>query len=136
MVAGRETYMHVVWADNMQKLVKGAGVDAGSTYIGQVRKALPPLPKEKVANTYANWSLFLAAVRAGDIEFIKDGADELRREQDVRRALEARLLLLESGPGSPTAVIRQRMAQSTIKAPTAPTPSTPVAGNIHTPIVQ
>ena len=35
-VAGREVYMHIAWADNMWRLAKGARVEAGLTYIGQV----------------------------------------------------------------------------------------------------
>ena len=35
-VAEREVYMHITWADNMWRLAKGAGVEAGPTYIGQV----------------------------------------------------------------------------------------------------
>ena len=35
-VAGREVYTHIAWADNMQRLAKGARVEAGLTYIGQV----------------------------------------------------------------------------------------------------
>ena len=35
-VVGREVYTHIAWADNMRRLAKGAGVEAGLTYIGQV----------------------------------------------------------------------------------------------------
>ena len=46
----------------MQKLAKGTGVEAGIMYIGQVRKMLPSVIKDKIANKHTNWTIFLKAV--------------------------------------------------------------------------
>jgi len=121
-VAGREMYTHIAWADNMRRLAKGAGVEAGSTYIGQVRKSLPLLIKEKVSGSYRTWALFLAAVQTIDIKFIKDGADVLRKDAEKQRALETRVQRLESTPESPTAGIRHDMARTSLN--TTPSSST------------
>jgi hypothetical protein len=113
-VAGRETYTHVIWADKMQKLAKGAGVETGTIYIGQVRKMLPTIIKDKVADKHADWTAFLKAVRDIDVEYIKDEAGELRKKRDAQRAIEARLRQLEAVPSSPTAGIRRQMTQTSI----------------------
>ena len=113
-IAGREAYTHLVWADKMQKLVKGAGVETGTIYIGQVRKMLPSTIKDKVGDKHANWTAFLKAVRDVDIEYIKDEAEELKKKRDAQRAIEARLRQLEAVPASPTAGIRRQMTQASI----------------------
>jgi hypothetical protein len=134
-VAGREVYTHIAWADKMQKLAKGAGVEGGSTYIGQVRKALPLLIKEKVGGSHATWALFLTAVHAIDIEFIKDGAEELWKDAEKQRALETRVQRLETIPTSPTAGIHQSMARTSITGTAAmgPTPSGPARATTGNP---
>src|SRR5271155_5126319 len=46
--AGREVYSHIAWADKMTTTVKGANIEATTTYIGHVRKELPKLLREKL----------------------------------------------------------------------------------------
>jgi hypothetical protein len=116
-IAGRETYSHIVWADKMQKLAKGAGVEAGTIYIGQVRKMLPTVIKDKVADKHTDWAAFLKAVRDIDVEYIKDEARELQKRRDTQRAVEARLRQLEALPTSPTAGIRRQMTQTISTGP-------------------
>ena len=75
----------------VRRLAKGARVEPGSTYIGQVRKLLPSLIKEKVSGSYTTWAFFLGAVQTIDIEFIKDGADVLRKDAEKQQALGTRV---------------------------------------------
>ena len=108
-VAGRETYTHLVWADKMQKLVKGVGVEAGTTYIGQVRKMLPSVIKDKIADKHANWTIFLKAMWDIDVKYIKDEVEVLKKRRDTQHAIEARLHQLEAMPASPTGRICRQM---------------------------
>ncbi|KAF8235635.1 hypothetical protein L208DRAFT_1256225 [Tricholoma matsutake] len=91
-VAGKEAYTHLIWADKMQKLAKGAGIEMGMIYIRQVRKMLPSAIKDKVGNKHANWTTFLKAVQDIDIEYIKDEAEKKR---DTQCVIEAHLCQLE-----------------------------------------
>lgn len=113
-IAGRETYLHIVWADKMQKLAKGAGVEAGTIYIGQVRKMLLTVIKDKVANKHTDWAAFLKVVCDIDVEYIKDEARELQKRRDTQCTVKARLRQLEALPTSPTAGIRHQMTQISI----------------------
>jgi hypothetical protein len=98
----------------MQKLAKGAGVEAGTIYIGQVRKTLPAVVKDKVTDKHENWAAFLKAVRDIDVEYLKDEAAELRKRKEVQQALEAHICQLETMPASPTAIICHQMTQTSI----------------------
>ena len=42
-IAGRKVYSHIVWADKMLAIIRGAKLEATATYIGHVRKDLPKL---------------------------------------------------------------------------------------------
>jgi hypothetical protein len=115
-IAGREVYSHIAWADEMAAIVKGAKLEATTTYIGHVRKELPKVLKDKVGTVHADWGAFLQAVRDVDIEHIKDGADTWRKEQDTRKkeqdeqeTLRKRIQQLEKLTASPTAPLRQQM---------------------------
>lgn len=61
-VAGRDVYSHIAWADKMATIVRGAKLEDTTTYIGQVRKKLPKLLKEKIGAGHENWTSFLKAV--------------------------------------------------------------------------
>jgi hypothetical protein len=113
-VAGRETYTHIVWADKMARLAKGAGVETGSTYIGQVIKGLPRVLKERVAGSYKSWDAFLTAVREVDMEYVKDGVEEYMREQKEKEELRARVKMLEALPATSIAALTQQMAAVTV----------------------
>jgi hypothetical protein len=98
----------------MQKLVKGAGVETGTIYIGQVRKMLPTVIKDKVTDKHADWATFLKAVWDIDVEYIKDEAKELQKRKDTQHAIEAHLHQLEALPASPTVGIHHQMTQASI----------------------
>jgi hypothetical protein len=107
--AGREVYSHIVWADKMETLVKGAKIETTTTYIGHVRKELPKPIREKVGAGYTDWLSFLDAVRNVDIDHIRDGADMWKKEQDEKEGTRKRMLNLEKLTNSPTAPLRQQM---------------------------
>lgn len=113
-VAGRDTYTHIVWANKLQKLAKGAGVNNRATYIGQVKKSLPMVVKEKVGDKYATWAAFLKAVREIDIDYIKDAAEEIQKTKLQQQANNAWLKQLKVSLASPTAGIRWQMDTATI----------------------
>ncbi|KAF5367639.1 hypothetical protein D9615_010581 [Tricholomella constricta] len=116
-VAGREVYTHIVWADRMAALVTRAGHMTGATYIGLVRRGLPGLIREKVVGTPLNWTAFLATVRAVDIDHIRDGAAELRKERERQKRMDERMRTLEA-LSSPTRAIRTQLANtSTVTTP-------------------
>ncbi|KAF5374109.1 hypothetical protein D9615_008813 [Tricholomella constricta] len=118
LVAGRDVYTHIVWADRMGALVARAGHATGSTYIGLVRRGLPSLIREKIVGAPADWTAFLATVRAVDIDHIRDGAAELRKERDRQKRLDERMRMLEA-MNSPTRAIRGQLANTSITV-TAP----------------
>ncbi|KAF5371365.1 hypothetical protein D9615_009689 [Tricholomella constricta] len=114
-VAGREVYTHIAWADKMGALVSRAGHMTGSTYIGLVRRGLPSLIRDRIVGTPANWTTFLAAVRAVDIDHIRNGAAELRKERERQKRIDERMRTLEA-MSSPTRAIRTQLAHTSIAA--------------------
>ncbi|KAF5385081.1 hypothetical protein D9615_000997 [Tricholomella constricta] len=116
-VAGREVYTHIAWADKMSALVSRAGHATGSTYIGLVRRGLPSLMRERIVGTPANWTAFLTTVRAVDIDHIRDGAAELRKERERQKRVDDRMRTLEA-MNSPTRAIRTQLAHTSIVTPT------------------
>ena len=144
-VTGREVYSHIAWADKMATIVRGAKLEATTTYIGHVRKELPKLLREKVGTGHADWEIFLQAVRDVDLDHIRDGMDAWKKEQDTRKReqeeheiLKKRLQQLEKLTASPTAPLRQQMTSfgigdttpSTTRNPgqPQPTPANPFVG--------
>ena len=107
-IAGRETYSHIVWADKMETIVRGAKIE-GTTYIGHVRKELPKLLREKVGTGHADWATFLQAVRDVDLDHIREGAKIWKKEQEEQLALKKRVQQLEKLTASPTAPLRHQM---------------------------
>ncbi|KAJ3495666.1 hypothetical protein NMY22_g19908 [Coprinellus aureogranulatus] len=95
-VDGIRRYGHIRWAENMLELAKGAGVQSGSTYIGQVIRNLPRLLKDKLSSTYDTWNAFFDAICAVDAEYLRESAARCIREEKEMEELRARLRLLES----------------------------------------
>jgi hypothetical protein len=122
--AGREVYLHIVWADKMATIVKGARIETTTTYIGHVRKGLPKLLREKIGAGHADWTVFLQAVRDVDVDQIRDGVDIWKRDQDEQEALRKRVKHLEALTALHTAPLRQQMSTFSIGNPpiTAPQP--------------
>jgi hypothetical protein len=85
--AGREVYSHIVWADKMLTIIRGAKLESTTTYVGHVRKELPKLLREKVGAGHADWTAFLQAIRDVDIDHIRDGVDIWKKEQEDQEAL-------------------------------------------------
>lgn len=73
MVAGREVYTHIAWADKMATIVRGAKLENTTMHIGQVRKNLPTLLREKIGAGHTNWTNFLKAICDTNIDHIRDG---------------------------------------------------------------
>jgi hypothetical protein len=139
-IAGREVYSHIIWADKMATVVKGAKLETTTTYIGHVRKELPRMLREKVGAGHADWTAFLQAVRDVDVDHIREGAEMWKKEQEEQEALKKRIQHLEKLTASPTAPLRQQMTSFNIgnqpsnsprAAPQAnpPVPANPFAGN-------
>jgi hypothetical protein len=130
--AGREVYSHIVWADKMAVIVKGARIEKTTTYIGQVRKELPKLMREKVGGGHADWAAFLQAVRDVDVDYIRDGADIWKKEQEEQDTLKKRVQQLEKLTASPTAPLRHQMTTFSIRD-SAPNPTQPPRQTSTTP---
>ncbi|KAG6863989.1 hypothetical protein C0991_001317, partial [Blastosporella zonata] len=58
-VADREVWTHIAWVDKMAMFASGADVLSSKTYILQVKKALPGTIRDKLADSYTNWTTFL-----------------------------------------------------------------------------
>src|SRR5277367_4576716 len=120
-VAGREVYSHVAWADRMAIAAKGAKIDKTSTNIGQIRKELPKIIREKVGTGHADWDAFLQAVRDVDIDHIKDAMNLWNKEQAEKKEMAQRVQMLESVSKSPTAPLRRQFTSIALSnQPTTP----------------
>lgn len=84
-VAGKEVYSHIAWADDMAVIVRGAKLETTSTFIGHVRKELPKLLREKVGTGHADWAEFLQAMRDVDLDYIREGVDIWKKEEDTKK---------------------------------------------------
>lgn len=118
-VAGRDIYTHIAWADKMSIIVKGAKLEETTTYVGAVRKELPKLLKEKVGAGHTSWKDFLQAVRDTELDYIRDGVETWRREQNEQETIRKRIQQLEKiqAAGSPTAPLRQQLTAFNIGNP-------------------
>jgi hypothetical protein len=112
------------WADKMATIIKGAKIEGTTTYIGHVRKEFPKLMREKVGGGHTDWLTFLQAVRDVDVDYIRDGADIWKKEQDEQDVLRKRVQQLEKLTASPTAPLRHQMMTFGIGNPT-PSPTQP-----------
>jgi hypothetical protein len=113
-IAGRDVYSHIAWADKMATAVKGAKLEETTTYIGHVRKELPKLLREKAGAGHADWTEFLQAVRDVDIDYIRDGAEAWKKDQQEQETLRKRIQQLEKLTASPTAPLRHQMTSFNI----------------------
>src|SRR5277367_1565857 len=116
-VAGREVYSHVAWADRMAIAAKGAKIDKTSTNIGQARKDLPTIIREKVGTGHADWDAFLQAVCDVDIDHIKDAMNIWNKSQAEQRAIDIRVQALETVSRSPTAPLRRQFTSIALFSP-------------------
>ena len=107
--AGRETYSHIVWADKMETIVRGAKIELTTTYIRHVRKDLPKLIREKIGTGHTDWTAFLQAVRDVDLDHIREGVKTWKKEQEEQQALKKCVQQLEKLTASPTAPLRHQM---------------------------
>ncbi|KAG6852120.1 hypothetical protein C0991_002963 [Blastosporella zonata] len=78
-VADREVWSHIAWADNIGIFAAGADIMNSKTYIGKVKKALPGIIRDKLADSYPNWTTFLDNVCSIDIDYIKGKAEDSRK---------------------------------------------------------
>jgi hypothetical protein len=133
--AGRETYSHIAWADKMEVIVRGAKIEETTTYIGQVRKELPKLLREKVGTGHTDWAAFLQVVRDVDLDHIKEGVSIWKQEQEEQQALRKRIQHLEKLTASPTAPLRHQMTTFTLGDPqqNSPQPARQVTTTPHNP---
>ncbi|KIM37852.1 hypothetical protein M413DRAFT_76511 [Hebeloma cylindrosporum] len=124
-VAGRDVYSHIAWADKMATIVRGAKLEDTTTYIGQVRKKLPKLLREKIGAGHEDWTSFLKAVRDVDTDHIREGVAIWREEQADQAAIKRRIVQLEKlTTASPTAPLRQQFSMFDIGGrPPSPTPA-------------
>jgi hypothetical protein len=120
-VGGVDVWSHVAWADRVAILVNEAGLASKTTHIWQVRDKLPDAIKDTVKSTQADWNTFLQAVRDVDLQYIRDAVAKRKKEEDVRKALENRVRILESVQQSPTAGIRAQMTKTSISNQQLPT---------------
>ncbi|KAG6851819.1 hypothetical protein C0991_005741 [Blastosporella zonata] len=77
-VADREVWSHIAWANKMGKLASGASIMNSKTYIGHVKKALLYIIRDKLADSYTDWTSFLNCMCNIDIDYIKGKADNAR----------------------------------------------------------
>jgi hypothetical protein len=134
-VAGRDVYVHIAWADRMAVIIKGAKLESTTTYIGQVRKELPKLLREKIGAGHADWKAFLKAIRDVDVDYIRDGMEIWKKEREKQEAVDNRIKYLERLTASPTAPLRHQMTtfgigstSSSAIQQTAMTPANPFTG--------
>ncbi|KAJ2932077.1 hypothetical protein H1R20_g5017, partial [Candolleomyces eurysporus] len=103
---GRKVWAHMVMADRMLALAKGAGVAAGSNLIRTVINNLPRGLKERVAGTYANWEEFVKVLKEVDMEAVVVSVEGLMRDEKARaeqdekiKQLQAMIMKLNMGGG-------------------------------------
>ncbi|KAG6852382.1 hypothetical protein C0991_012549, partial [Blastosporella zonata] len=113
VVADREVWSHIAWANKMGRLAAGAGVLNSRTYLSGVRKALPNIIKDKLAKHYEDWSAFLVDVRVIDLEYIKGRADELQKQKVLNDAFSLhiqRLKRLDSGATTTSTILNRQLS--------------------------
>ena len=122
-IAGRDVYSHIAWADKMATIVRGVKLESTTTYIGQVRKKLPKLLREKIGAGHTSWTDFLQAVRDVDKDHIREGVDIWKEDQAEQAAIKRRIQQLEKlTTASPTAPLRQQFSMFDIGGrPPSPT---------------
>ena len=117
-IGGVDVWSHVAWADKVTILVNEANIASKTTHIWQVRDKLPDAIKDVVKSTHTDWTAFMQAVRDVDLQHIRDAVSKRKKEDDIRRALENRIRILETVQQSPTAGIHAQMNRTSISMQT------------------
>ncbi|KAG6863226.1 hypothetical protein C0991_007320, partial [Blastosporella zonata] len=115
-VADREVWTHIAWADKMAMFTSGADVLSSKTYISQVKKALPGTIRDKLADSYTNWTTFLDDVRNIDIDYIKGKADDARK---LLESFTLRIQRMDRPTATAPATSSRHFANITNEAPLA-----------------
>ncbi|KAJ7209816.1 hypothetical protein B0H12DRAFT_1278866 [Mycena haematopus] len=112
-VADREVWAHHAWASKMLRYATSAGISGTDTYVEVVRIELPRQLRTKIPKTFANWKEFVKAIREVDTVELEMEMKEWRDE----KAKQDRLAQLVALQASPTAGIRNQLANAKINAP-------------------
>jgi len=108
----------------MAAIVRGAKLEGTTTYIGQTRRDLPTLLRERIGAGHASWTVFLQAIRDIDIDHICDGVDIWKKEQNEQEAIKRRIQQLEKLTASPTAPLHQQLTAFNLRnRPPSPSPA-------------
>jgi hypothetical protein len=139
---GANKYTHIVWAEEVREKVQDLGLETRAEYVYQVRNSLPDAVKEGIEGQTTDWTTFIAAVKAIDIEKLKarakaekEQADKERRQAEKEKAQEKvieelRAQVRRLALASTFATTRQAgQGQQTARTVVVQTnPSTPVTG--------
>ena len=106
--AGEDIYTHILFAEKALSLAKQAKISAGSNSIWKVCNELPDIIKQKVKETYTTWTKLCAAIKAVEMDHIRDGVKKYQKEKEERERMEVAIAGL------------QRMQQQQRRMPAAP----------------
>jgi hypothetical protein len=125
---GEDVWSHVAFAEKVLNLAKQAKINTGSNSIWKVRDELPEIIRQKVKETYANWSEFCGAIKGVEMSHIRDGVRKYQKEKDEKEKVEAAIAGLHRlqqqqqrrpppphVPLSPTSIASNAMQSMTIR---------------------
>jgi len=88
MVGGVEEYMHIAWADKVEKMANDIP-DTNNLLVSAVRKTFPSIVRKIVGSKDVTWVAFCNTVRAITLEEIQDALEEARtaakNQDDIAR---------------------------------------------------
>ncbi|KAF9003619.1 hypothetical protein BDQ17DRAFT_1242023 [Cyathus striatus] len=95
VVAGREVYKYITWADHMLNITMGAKIATGTTYLNLVWKNLPQPIWDQTTGSYDSWIAFLDAVQKVNIDSIREKVDEHEERKKAIEEMQKRIAALE-----------------------------------------
>ncbi|EDR16009.1 uncharacterized protein LACBIDRAFT_301586 [Laccaria bicolor S238N-H82] len=86
---GEDVWSHVVFAEKALSLAKQAKISTGTNSIWKVRDELPEIIRQKVKETYANWTEFCSAIKEVEMSHIRDGVKKYQKEKEEKEKVDA-----------------------------------------------
>ncbi|KAJ7059293.1 hypothetical protein C8F01DRAFT_1370852 [Mycena amicta] len=121
-VAGTDVDVHVKFANKLMQAATKAGIEATSSYIYQVRNALPEPLRKKIPADVANWKAFTAAIKGVERVELREGVEEAELKKNKEMQIEKRIRDLANAqtrapPATPMTKLANQLNTAGLKTP-------------------
>ncbi|KAJ7053888.1 hypothetical protein C8F01DRAFT_1165178 [Mycena amicta] len=121
-IAGTDVDAHVSFANKLLLAATKAGIHETSSYIYQVRNALPEPLRKKIPADVADWKAFTAAIIGVERVALREGVEEAKAKKDKEMQMEKRIRELanvqtKTTPMTPMSKLSNQLNAAALKTP-------------------